>query len=154
MEEEQSFDENYIFFLRLSSELPDYFYKISEFLNEWGIALIPVTPKELLSYAKGQRKLVLNISDKLGTYKSFLGVRKTYLDFALKSNKLFLVDISSFSQIALNYKIKNKGNYIYIKLPVCMKFLAKTIAYHFYRENEFVKRWPGGKQAQLPKGGV
>lgn len=143
----------YVFFLRLTSSLPEYFYHLSRALSDYDLMLVPISPKELLSYSRSNKAIVVNICDSLNIYRKFLIIRKSFLDFSLKNRNLTFIDFSSFAPISMSWQsVKNK-NYYHIKLPMSIDKITFAVSYCYEKKMGDINIWPGGRRAKLPSGG-
>jgi len=144
--------EKYIFFLKLNSELPRVFFKISRLLSGYGIDLLPITLAELQRLElRGKPTFILSLCTSFQHYKNFLIGRRYYLDQSLVKGKHRLIDVTSFSPIINSSQLLKKNRYMHVQLPINLEDLIKKIAVFFYSENRDAENWPGGKRAKLPE---
>jgi hypothetical protein len=142
--------QNYIYYLRLSGDLPEHYIKLATVLKEWKISLIPVTPSELLKIGDKSRMFVLAVSDNVGAQRTLTRFREVYLDLALLSRKVCFFDANSFAPINIAHKLERSKSYYHFALPISFKDLVKNIVVAYYNEKQVSQSWPGGKRAKLP----
>lgn len=142
--------QNYIYYLRLSAELPEHYIKLAMVLKEWKISLVPVTPHELLQIGDKSRMYVLGVSENINTQRTLKRFREVYLDLALLSRKVCYFDANSFAPINIAHKLERSKSYYHFALPISFKELVKNIVVAYYNEKKVSQTWPGGKRSKLP----
>ena len=142
--------EHYIFYLQYTKEIPATFFSLGTVLKNFGITLVPITTHELVNLARPKKQFVISATADLNSFKALTRVRKSFLDFALVSQKFCLFDISSFGKISISYKLEKNQSYFYYPLPMTFNQMAANIASHYFSQSGTISRWPGGKRAKLP----
>lgn len=141
---------NYIFYLQTKSELDNTYMALSEILNKLNITLLPITPEELNSLDKASKNHLIYIRNDLTSGLLFNQLRRSFFDVAMLSGRVFLHDLSSFSEIDNSQKYINKEAYRFIALPANLKQIAMNIAVDYFRDRNKRDEWPGGRRAKLP----
>jgi len=150
MGEFDSKPETFIFFLRLTGNLPPFFFHLGQEFLRFNITLIPVSLVELVQLSKGGGSShVIVVVNNLQSYKVFLNYRKKFLDFALLSSKFFLSDISSFEEIQIDNKVRKNKSYGHFRLPMSVEAITMKISTSYYSQNGSIKKWPGGNRVKL-----
>lgn len=144
--------ERYIFFLRLTSELPMEFFQFSDYFSAYGVKLIPIRPQELSHMMSTQNVFVVALNNSLKTNQLFQIYRKNFLDYAVLAKRAELYDVSSFSRLSseLLLRAHRNQNYVHIPLPDTMDEIANKILVDFMKKKTNVQKWPGGTRAKLP----
>jgi hypothetical protein len=141
---------NYIFYLQTKPELDNTFILLSEIMNKLNISLLPITADELKTLDKNSKNHIIFVRNEISSGLLFNQLRKTFFDMALLTGKVFLYDVSSFSELDNAQKLQNKEVYRYVPLPANLKQVAMTIAIDFFKDRNKQEEWPGGRRAKLP----
>ena len=142
----------FVFYLSLDENLPAAYYILSQSLKVFGFMLIPVQMdqiQKLVTIAEqNQIIIVTSVVDSLSMNKYNEKVRRV-LKYILKSKRISLVLLSSFSKLDDKKIFKNSGNYFFIRNPVDSGQLSSIIADCYELKSEKNTKWPGGKRAGL-----
>ncbi len=141
MKEEKS---DWIFYLKLSRNLPEYYFDLDREFKSQGLTLIPISISELISITKGEGKFnvftgVRNFSDAHYYTKR---VEKIF-GVLLRSKRMSLFMSSSFSFMNQNYKYGKTGMYHFFPLPQSLHEICDTIASEVEKASRKDQRWPG-----------
>lgn len=141
MKEEKS---DWIFYLKLSRNLPEYYFDLDSEFKAMGLTLIPISISELISITKGE-----------GKFNVFTGVRnfddaqyytkrvEKMFGMLMRSRRMSLFMTSSFSFINQNYKYGKTGMYHFFPLPQSLKSICGIIASEVDKSSSQDHRWPG-----------
>lgn len=140
----------FIFFLTLDDNLPDTFYTFDRNFKDLGYILVPVKVDQLmtLSAATSQEEIVV-ICSVLGSreFKIYHEKVRSLLKYVLKSKRITMMHLSSFSRLNDSKIYHQQKNYIFMKFPLDARLLSATIARYHQMKSEKSSRWPGGKRA-------
>jgi hypothetical protein len=142
--------EIFIFFLKLSDELPESYFHMANMFKGYGISLVPMTTKQLKEIKHNSREYVVSISSNFMSYRNFLIARKSYIDYMVLNRKFCLFDISSFQMADIASKGFRTKSYHFYSLPVSIEETVKHIALQIYSDRKTKLNWPGGVRAKLP----
>jgi len=144
---------SYVFFLNVNDDLPREFYLLAKALSLANITLIPVSKEDLIKLTAGKKIIIMTIVKDLLSYKKFLINRKSFLDMALMSNKISLIDINSFSPLVHSKSIRMK-KYYFLGLPLRTDEIVSEVKKVVAKDGGNVKRWPGGIKGKIPTVGL
>ncbi|OUR98906.1 hypothetical protein A9Q84_05700 [Halobacteriovorax marinus] len=142
--------EIFIFFLKLSNQLPSYYFYMSEQFKAFGISLVPVTLSQLKEIRHNNREYIISLTSDFTKYRNHLQARKNYLDYMVLSRKFCLFDISSFEIPDMASKGFRSKSYHFFQLPVNLEETVKNIAIAIYEDRRTKLTWPGGVRSKLP----
>lgn len=142
--------ETYLFYLQLTSRPDELFLHMSRAFHQNRIRLIPVTPEAFKQLLDGTRKDLLVVVADLMTYKAYLELKKTFLNYYVKTNGLRLFELSSFGKTSEFYRQEKKGLYYHFPLPCETLEVLETIRGEMSRDPEVTAVWPGGRRSRLP----
>lgn len=142
--------QSHIFYLNYSGQLPAHYFHLSRMLTSYGVTLVPVTPKELTALTSPRKQFVLALIPSMAAIGKHMAFRRQYLDFALKTRKFQLFEVSTFAEAEELAPLKRLECYDYTKLPVSLEFLARKLVVAVMSKEFDAKAWPGGKRAKLP----
>ncbi len=141
----------HLFYLQTESKLDKKFFYLSRVFQQYSVTLVPIAPSDLINMKLTNRDYILCIEKGVESRHNFLKVTNRYLDFAMKTGKLVVFDVSSFAPHAVHANIYRQKSYIHIKLPIEMDDLAREVSLKIYQErSKRVENWPGGRRAKLP----
>lgn len=142
--------EDYILYLRTSGCFSAEYFHLSKVLKYLDISLVPVTLEQLMDMRIEKGTLVLNISSNIEELKHFLYYRKRFLDFALKTSAISLVNVSSFSGFKGIEELVSLKNYYHLEIPIDLRIVACELFEILEQSKKHNLRWPGGRRARLP----
>ncbi|WP_034728548.1 hypothetical protein [Bacteriovorax sp. BSW11_IV] len=141
----------HLLYLQTEPKLDKKFFYLSRVFQQYSITLVPIGVSDLINMKLTGRDYILCIEKNIETRNNFLKVKNRYLDFAMKSGKLAVFDVSSFAPHPIHANIYRQKSYIHIKLPIEMDDLAREIALMIFQEkSKRAENWPGGRRAKLP----
>ncbi|MBT3235993.1 MAG: hypothetical protein HN353_08585 [Bdellovibrionales bacterium] len=141
---------NYVFFLQLSTKLPDYFIRLSAALAPHNIQLVPVTWRDISELIGRDRRLVVAVVPDISRQRNFNLLRARNLDFWLNRRHINLIHVSTFQQINDLFVTKDSSVYTHLKLPTTISQIAMKIIEKHAQVGERKNRWPGGRRGKLP----
>ena len=117
------------------------------YFNSYGVKLVPIELDSFVELIKKSHETLIIINNSLAKENYFKKVKRKFLNLAVMTNKLNLVEFSSFK--SQHSKILNLRNYRFYELPISTSKVADLI---FQNRIEFLKnknRWPGGRQSRV-----
>tara|TARA_R110000868_G_scaffold153644_1_gene379124 strand:+ start:360 stop:806 length:447 start_codon:yes stop_codon:yes gene_type:complete len=142
--------QNHIFFLNYNDKLPRAYIHLASRLAVYGVKLVPVSAKDLTALASPNKQFILSIIPDMTSHSKHLAFRRQYLDFALKTRKFRLFEVSTFAEAEDLAQVKRVDGYDHLPLPMQVDALAKHLALAVLTEEFDTKSWPGGRRAKLP----
>ncbi|WP_127717759.1 hypothetical protein [Halobacteriovorax sp. HLS] len=142
--------EIFIFFLKLSDQLPEFYFHMATMFKGYGISLVPISPKDLKEIKHNSREYIVSVNSDFTKYRNFLVARKTYIDYMVLNKKFCLFDISSFEMADIASRGFRTKSYHYFSLPVNIEETVKLIAISIYEDRKTKSNWPGGVRSKLP----
>lgn len=140
----------FIFFLTLEENLPESFYIFDRNFKELGYILVPVKVEQLqtLAASTSQEEIIV-LSSVVGSREYALYNKKVrnLLKYVLKSKRITLMHMSSFSRLNDGKLYSQQKNYFFLKYPLDARLLSATITRYHQTKSEKSSRWPGGKRA-------
>jgi hypothetical protein len=140
----------FIFFLTLEDNLPESFYIFDRNLKDLGFILVPVKVDQLQSLAAStQQEELIVLCSVVGSreYKIFNEKVRNLLKYVLKSKRITLMQMSSFSRLNDSRLYSQQKNYYFLKYPLDARLLSATIARFHSLKSEKSSKWPGGRRA-------
>lgn len=141
----------HIFFLKLSSNLPENYFHLAEMFLLYDVTLIPVSIKELKDLITSKKQHLIAMSTNIDERKLLKRYQEMYLDHALLRNLIHLYDTTSFTCLKVKGVDLRRQNYSYVNLPIRLSDLVASIFEILCKDSETVKTWPGGRRPRLPK---
>lgn len=139
-----------ILYLQLDEKIDRDFIHLASRLRNRGITLVPVKPSELDYFLASRMVPVVLLTKTISQHAKFMKVKKRWVDFFLKSRKIQLIHLNSFSEIRDYIQLKPKRFYINLNLPMTMKQVFQELESVIGPEGKKESSWPGGKRAKLP----
>ena len=140
----------FIFFLTFENNLPESFYIFDRNLKELGYILVPVKVDQLQSLAASTQQeeiiVLCSVTDSRD-YKIYNEKVRNLLKFVLKSKRITLMHLSSFSRLNDSRNYAHQKNYYFLKYPLDARLLSATIARYHQLKSEKSSKWPGGRRA-------
>lgn len=147
------FSENtsFIFYLTLNETLPSVFYAFNKHLKNLGYMLVPIRIDQLQSILSASEQtqiiVIASVSD-CKEMKLYNEKVRPLLKYVLKSKRLTLMLLSSFSRLSDSKIYYKQKNYYFMKYPIDAALLSKKISrYYELKSEQNVLRWPGGRRA-------
>jgi hypothetical protein len=140
----------FIFFIQFGEKLPDYYFTLAAHLSRHEVHLVPIKADKMSEVTNVGRHLVLGVVDSMINLQGMMDLRSSYLNFAINSGRVLLVELSSFRALPPSQKIRN-SDYIHLSLPLDLERLASFLSKCLDLEhNPNSREWPGGKRSRLP----
>ena len=140
----------FIFFLTLEDSLPESFYTFDRNLKDLGFVLVPVKVEQLQSLAASTQQMQLIVISSIVNGRELKLYNKkvrNLLKYVLKSKRITLMHLSSFSQLNDSKYYAFQKNYFFMKYPLDARLLSATIARYHIAKSQQSSRWPGGRRA-------
>lgn len=139
-----------VLYLQLDEKIDRDFIALASRFRGEELTLVPVKPEELDYFLTSKTIPVLLLTKNVEQLRKFLKIKKRYIDFFLKSRRIRLIHLNSFSEIKDYISLKPKKIYINLKLPLTMKEARAQIILNAGVGAMAETSWPGGKRAKLP----
>lgn len=141
--------EQWVFFLKLSRELPKEFFTLDQHFKSSGKSLVPVGLKALGSMlSQGGNIHVMIVIKNIDEYRYFKNRVVKILKYLMRSDKVHLYVASSFSSVNDN-QIMRKDHYSFIKIPVATSYLCGSISSMIDMRTIGGSKWPGGVRSKF-----
>lgn len=143
---------SFIFFIVLGESLPRSFYVFDKHLKALGFMLIPVKIdqlQQLVAHSEQQQIIALCSITTVKEMKMYNDKVRGLLKYVLKSKRLTLMHLSSFSKLNDMRNHSMHRNYFFLKYPLNALDLSAKIARYYELKSETNVRWPGGRRAGL-----
>lgn len=141
--------EQWVFYLKMSRDLPKEFFSLDQHFKASGKSLVPVGLKALSSMlSQGGNIHVMIVIKNIDEYRFFKSRVVKILKYLMRSDKVFLYVASSFSNVNDN-QIMRKGHYSYIKIPVATPYLCGSISKMINMKTSNTYQWPGGVKSKF-----
>lgn len=148
---EENENTSFIFYLTLGEHLPRSFYTFNQCFKELGFMLVPVRIDQLqtlLSSTEQSQLIVVASVSSARELKIYNEKIRNLLKYVLKSKRLTLMHLSSFSRINDTRLYHRQKNYFFMKYPLDAGLLSSRIArYYKLKAEQNILRWPGGRRA-------
>ena len=137
-------NDNWIYFLKLTRELPREYILLDQELKTHNKSLVPVTLKGLLETAsKVSGVHIVVYVHSIEELRYFNRRANKILKYLLKTSQVNLYIASSFSQLG-DGSILKRNQYNFIRLPISRKKFCENVSGMIdIVENDHLK-WPGG----------
>ena len=141
----------WVYFLKLGSQLPDSFFQLNSVLAKHGINLLPIELDQIPSLIKidGNKFSVVTVINRFSDLKYFnqkvkKGLQRLHDLFAFQ-----LTILSSFDRIFIKPKgLKNK-NITQVLLPLNLHVVALSLSHKLQEQNKVDRKWIGGRSPRL-----
>lgn len=142
-------EDNWVFYLKLSKELPESFFALDQHFKRYGKSLVPISLKTLLEQSRKSNSLhVVLVLQSLKDLKYYNKKVKKAVKMLMISRRLHLYIASSFSSV-LDSSFLRRGFYTFDKLPLLSVSFVKNTSYEIDRKETSMLRWPGGIRPRL-----
>ena len=146
-------NDNWIYFLKLSRDLPREYILLDQELKKFNKSLVPVTLKGLLetsSKAAGVHIVVYVHS--LDELRYFNRRANKILKYLLKNSLVNIYVASSFSELG-DGSILKRNQYNFIRLPVSRKKFCESVSGMIDIVESDHLKWPGGTGPRMSLAG-
>ena len=142
-------EDNWVFYLKLSKELPESFFALDQHFKRYGKSLVPISLKTLLEQGRKSNSLhVVLVLQSVKDLKYYNKKVKKAVKMLMISRRLPLYIASSFSSV-LDSSFLRRGFYTFDKLPLLSVSFVKNTSYEIDRKETSMLRWPGGIRPRL-----
>ena len=107
-----------ILYLRLSKNIPNFYFPLSQKLSDLNLKLVPVNAQDIGIYAKKEKRIIFSFVKDLVSLGRLTKQRNLYLDYYLKNKKVFLMDMNSFGSLKTTKNYLKKEVYNHLPLPL------------------------------------
>ena len=140
----------YVIYLQFEDKLDERFFFLTRVFQQFNISLIPVTVEEFKELRHSDGEYVLALVRDIASFEKYRKVLKRYMNYSLRTEKMTLIEASSFTTTHEPKFLKNK-NVLQYRLPTSMFTVASDIGELIYtRLTTESKKWPGGRRVKLP----
>ena len=141
--------EHWIFYLKLSQDLPEDYLVLDNELKKTQKSLIPVTLKTLLECAKKGRSVhVLVVIKSYKDYRYFHKRVKKIMKYLMMTERVHLYIASSFTAVN-DPSIMKKNFYNFVRLPVEIEPFCRSVSGMVDLSESKANTWPGGVRPRL-----
>lgn len=139
----------WIYFLKLSKELPEFYLKLDQNFKKFDKSLVPITLKSLIESSKSNEELHLVIVIRsLKEFEYFQKKVRKMLKFIARQERINIYMASSYSNVN-DPGIMRKDFYNYVKLPISMNLYCESVATMIEVKDQKLKKWPGGVRPRM-----
>lgn len=128
--------DNYLFYLNVQGKVDAQYVQLAKALSFAGITVIPVSPKELISFLKKKSLTVIVINGDCQTNNFLLGTMGKILELAVKSGKINLFEFSSFKTILSQLPQSMRKRHVHSYLPLSHNEVVSKILVNLYNTEE------------------
>lgn len=144
--------DNWVFFLKLSKDLPRQYFRLDSEFKKAGITLIPVSLSDLLNILKGeQRPQVICLVQNITHFRYMHKKGQKVLTMLVRNDKIDLYVLSSFTCLNKTAELKGRSNYFYLGLPVPLRRCCAMIIAAIVNKWRYGHNWIGGRSGKRPK---
>lgn len=144
------FLDKYVYYLNLTTKLPDWYFVLADILNKDDITLIPITSDQIEDVISNERiHVITSVHDFAGKAK-FNNHAREFLSFASKNRLIHLYFLSSFSGLSSHFDFVSKDLFHFYTLPMRIEHFALLFRNNYYKVETNISKWPGGRRAKLP----
>ena len=145
--------DNWIYFLKLSRELPREYIMLVQEMKSHNKSLVPVTLKGLLETASKSTDVhIIIYIHSLGELRYFNRRANKILKYLMKNSLVNLYIASSFSNIG-DGSILKRNQYNFVRLPVSRKSFCERVSGMIDISESDQLKWPGGTVPRLSLAG-
>ena len=116
-----------ILYLRLSKNIPNFYFPLSQKLSDFNIKLVPVSAQDIGVYARKEKRIIFSFVKDLKSLGRLTKQRNLYLDYYLKNKKVFLMDMNSFGSLKMSKNYLKEEVYGHIPLPLEVEDIANSL---------------------------
>ena len=146
---EKNDQQQWIFYLKLSKDLPEEYLKLAQEFRKTNKTLVPITLKTLLEHAKKNNSMhVLFLVRSISEFNYFNHKVKKVLKYLMIGRRVHLYIGSSFSSVN-DSTIMRRDFYYFSKLPVSVSKFCNAVSIEVDRKETTILKWPGGIRPRL-----
>ena len=116
-----------ILYLRLSKNIPSFYFSLSQKLSDFSLKLVPVNAQDIGVYARKEKRVIFSFVKDLKSLDRLTKQRNLYLDYYLKNKKVFLMDMNSFGSLKMSKNYLKEEVYGHIPLPLEVGDLVNSL---------------------------
>ena len=116
-----------ILYLRLSKNIPNFYFPLSQKLSDFSLKLVPVNAQDIGVYARKEKRVIFSYVKDLKSLDRLTKQRNLYLDYYLKNKKVFLMDMNSFGSLKMSKNYLKEEVYGHIPLPLEVGDLVNSL---------------------------
>ncbi len=116
-----------ILYLRLSKNIPSFYFPLSQKLSDFSLKLVPVNAQDIGVYARKEKRVIFSFVKDLKSLDRLTKQRNLYLDYYLKNKKVFLMDMNSFGSLKMSKNYLKEEVYGHIPLPLEVGDLVNSL---------------------------
>ncbi|MEC8624005.1 MAG: hypothetical protein VXY34_04235 [Bdellovibrionota bacterium] len=116
-----------ILYLRLSKNIPSFYFPLSQKLSDFSLKLVPVNAQDIGVYARKEKRVIFSYVKDLKSLDRLTKQRNLYLDYYLKNKKVFLMDMNSFGSLKMSKNYLKEEVYGHIPLPLEVGDLVNSL---------------------------
>tara|TARA_Y100001958_G_C21135367_1_gene475581 strand:- start:83 stop:481 length:399 start_codon:yes stop_codon:yes gene_type:complete len=116
-----------ILYLRLSKNIPSFYFPLSQKLSDFSLKLVPVNAQDIGVYARKEKRVIFSFVKDLKSLDKLTKQRNLYLDYYLKNKKVFLMDMNSFGSLKMSKNYLKEEVYGHIPLPLEVGDLVNSL---------------------------
>jgi hypothetical protein len=147
----QTENSSFVFYLCLTDVLPSSYFSFSLRMKKEGMTVVPVKFDQLQKVvAVSDQAEIIVVTSIRNTQEALFyhrNVRK-HLKYLLKSERITLFLLSSFSKLNDQKNHLVKRNYFFLKYPMELGLVCQLLARFLELKKEESRKWPGGKRSQ------
>src|SRR5665647_2783935 len=134
----------FIFYLTLGEQLPNTFFTFDRILKDLGFILVPIQVDQLQSLVsaadQSQVVVIASVSD-IREMKLYNHNVRKLLKYILKSKRISLMHLSSFSRLNDSKLYNIQKNYYFMRYPVDARVLSAKIARYYELKTQQSSNW-------------
>lgn len=136
--------DQWVFYLKLTRELPREFILMDQQFKKSGKTLIPIGIKVLLEHVrKNSSTHVLILIRSIGEYTYFKQKVGKAMKFLMMGRRVHLYIASSFSSVN-DPSVMKRDYYYFAKLPIGITSFCNAVSHEVDRKETSMLKWPGG----------
>lgn len=143
-------DEKYILYIQWGEKLDPAFIRLAAEFKEYNVSLIPVKISEIDYFITRHQVPVIMTTSSMAELSHFKKAKKRHLDYLVRTSKIRLFHLNSFSLVPEYYGMNQKRSYIHVPLPIHFKQAALLVLSEYLVDVSGNRAWPGGKRSKLP----
>lgn len=141
--------DQWVFYLKLTKNLPKEFVYIDQELKKSGKTLVPIGLKTLLEHVKRNSSThVMILVRSISEFEYFNRKIRKSMKLLMANRRVHLYIGSSFSTVN-DPNLMRRDHYYYAKLPVEIAGFCQAVGYEIDRKETSMLKWPGGVRPRL-----
>lgn len=141
---------DWVFLLKFSKDLPDYFFDLSDCFSKVGLTLIPIDTEELTQFISSDSRMhLICLTRNMRDAKNFSERVKPIITHGIRNGVVSLYHLSSYNFLNISLSSTRLKNYHFAQLPTSMPSLASAVLKYKQLESQSLLRWPGGRRGSV-----